>query len=929
MSPETIPEPPTPPTPKPLSLRSMLSFRNLVHAVFWSWHAVWVLAVVFGLGTQLLPGLLVATAEGLIPWDITLCAIALMVLPVFTLLAGWRLRHDHQRLFGLFYGVAGVGFTLLVVRLFLIREITTAVAMLLLTLAAGAAFFAAELFGRRPAQGLAAESVTLVGYTALLLIGAWVGVTMGIFFLPVLGLIAQKLPQGLLELLNDPPGWDQLVHLPIILAMMGFGACCAAVVVTLPFALAWIYPRAWWQQLQRWRARRSLASGLASSGAAVAVWLGAFAWGNQQPQHDAFARVESVPRDLEAQADNLAHAESIRAGLLNAALAPYRYWGSTGGERPIAELYDEAFGFDAQAAQALFDVLAIPLLYQGEALHADRRRAEIAYERFFDRPLQDGDRAAMVTAMTATWDRSDVEAGLLDVGNRNVLLSEQELSRTIDGDIARFELHEVYRNETHEVQEVFYYFELPERAAVTGLWLGDGPDRGQRFEYTVAPRGAAQAVYRQQRQQRIDPALLEQVGPRQYRMRVFPVPAIGAAQKSMHLWLEWSVLADAHGGWPLPRLAEARNVYWDADDTIRTIDGAGSDHDGWLPLRIDGDARPRTHELTIAGHVVRATPTVADPRRVPGRIAVVVDTSLSMATHAGEVRQALDRLAAMGPELDVYVAPSPWSAERPRRVELAELEPHYYGGHSHAGVLADFMRVRERADHAAVIVLSDAGSFAFLQDDAATAAWDPTGAGLSAAARARADLELLGSQAWTQPVWMLHFGGLPHAYRDQLTDLLRRTGGGVATELDTVLVRMTSDVVDGYTWEIGDAPKGDRSAGDDPFAPIAAAALIAELGGRGADLDHVHAIAKLHAVVTPWSSMIVLVDDAQREALRKASEADDRFDREAESGVESTTTPGAGLDVDATPEPHEWMLLALALLGLLAVARAKPQPRLC
>jgi MYXO-CTERM domain-containing protein len=82
-------------------------------------------------------------------------------------------------------------------------------------------------------------------------------------------------------------------------------------------------------------------------------------------------------------------------------------------------------------------------------------------------------------------------------------------------------------------------------------------------------------------------------------------------------------------------------------------------------------------------------------------------------------------------------------------------------------------------------------------------------------------------------------------------------------------------------------------------------------------------------VVTPWSSMIVLVDDAQREALRKASEAEDRFDREAESGIESTTTPSAGLDVDATPEPHEWMLLALALLGLLAVARVRPQPRLC
>jgi hypothetical protein len=65
-----------------------------------------------------------------------------------------------------------------------------------------------------------------------------------------------------------------------------------------------------------------------------------------------------------------------------------------------------------------------------------------------------------------------------------------------------------------------YYFSLPESAVITGVWLGDSPDRNQRYEYTVAPRGAAQAVYRNEVRRNMDPALVEQIGPRQYRLRV-------------------------------------------------------------------------------------------------------------------------------------------------------------------------------------------------------------------------------------------------------------------------------------------------------------------------------------------------------------------------------------------------------------------------
>lgn len=879
-------------------LRRFFTPRVLVHVVFWGWHAVWVLAVTLGFVPAVLVDLLTATYEGYIPWGITACALGIVVLPGATIVAGWRLRHDHRKLFGLFYGVAGVGFTLLCLRLFLIRELTAGVALMLVTLAAGAAFYSAALFGRVRTSTHGAAIASLLGHAALLVVGLWVAIVMGLYCVPVIVIFVSAIPEIIGEIFEGLLSPANTVRLPFMFMMAGFGACTAAVVLGLPFALVVLYTRAWWKNLQTWRSTRPLSLGLAITGAAIALWIAAFVALSRQPQHEAFERLAEAPADLDAQAENLAHTEDIRAGLLNAALAPYRYWAAEGNSRNLAEVYREAFHTtqDFLPPQRIFNVLAAPLVYDGERLDADRPAAEVAYERFFDRPMQEGERDAMMAAVSATYDRSDAEAGLLDVGNRTVRLVEQELTRTIDGDVASFELHEVYENQTQEQQEVFYYFNLPERAAITGLWLGDGPDRERRFVYQVAPRGAAQKVYRQERQRRVDPALLEQVGPRQYRLRAFPIPERGrGAPPHMHMWMTWTVLAD-DGGWPMPRLAQARNVYWD-DDTQRTLDGASANHEGWLPTRIDGVAEPSVHEAVIAGHRVRATPARPDGH-APTSLAVVIDTSLSMAAHDDEIQAALARLRGLSVAIDVYVAPSPWSAERPHRVALADFVPHYYGGHTHEGVLADFAAARGDAQYGAVIVLTDAGSFAFMQDE--TKAQLPTD--------------------WAEPIWMIHFGGLPYAYRDELVELVRATQGGVAANLDGALDRMGATVVDGYRWEITRTDASDTPA--DAFAPIAATALVGHLGDRGTDLDAIHAIAVAHDIVTPWSSMIVLIDERQREALKRASEEKDRFDREAESGVEQTTKP-QGLDVEATPEPHEWMLLGLAALGLVMMARAR------
>jgi putative PEP-CTERM system integral membrane protein len=67
--------------------------------------------------------------------------------------------------------------------------------------------------------------------------------------------------------------------------------------------------------------------------------------------------------------------------------------------------------------------------------------------------------------------------------------------------------------------------------------------------------------------------------------------------------------------------------------------------------------------------------------------------------------------------------------------------------------------------------------------------------------------------------------------------------------------------------------------------------------------------------------MIVLVNDRQKQALKEAEAASDRFDREVESGKEQLSKPLDPLTVSGVPEPEEWMLLGLVAISLVVLIR--------
>jgi len=105
---------------------------------------------------------------------------------------------------------------------------------------------------------------------------------------------------------------------------------------------------------------------------------------------------------------------------------------------------------------------------------------------------------------------------------------------------------------------------------------------------------------------------------------------------------------------------------------------------------------------------------------------------------------------------------------------------------------------------------------------------------------------------------------------------------------------------------------------EDGFADLAARRVIlSEMQRQRGELDdpetldQLHALAQENAIVTPYSSMIVLVTELQESLLEDLSELDDRYQREVEAVGE--TTPATQMPLSGVPEPEEWLLIGLAL----------------
>ena len=947
-------------------------FDVILKTSFWFWNLTFLLIAYLAILPVIGVILIRATIDGIIPLEYSLSMAATIAVPtVCTVIGAKRFRKQPLQLMRWFYGVEAPLFLLCLLRLFLLRELTPASYQIIATIALCIAAFSVEmLYGYlgkkenvqnisdsqtshnkqprffRLIRGKLSAWLQLGCHSLMLVFGIWAATLLMYYAVPAVALFTlYGFFTVVIELLSFTWGsklfgeiffrygeWvSGLIWLPLSFILCGL-TCSLFVVMPLLYGFLYIHSgRKIWQSFA---AQYGKNKALIGSLGVIAAWLAIFSALQQQPQVAALKMLATPPANDTVRQTLLAKSDMIRSGLVNAYLSPYRYLSTVGENNHIYEIYKNTFNLPEGAAQTVqnsYNFLMSPFLYQGSS--ADVKKAEKLYGEFFDTELQKGDTEAVKHAVQSTSPRKEAKAGLLNVNQEKVWLQSQEVTVKENGDWADVQLYEVYKNQTPKFQEVFYYFSLPESAAVTGVWLGNTGDLNKRFVFTVSPRGAAQPVYyNQQVIERVHPdpifleqsALLEQIGPKQYRLRAFSIPAKrefipteGPTEK--HLWLTYKVMRQPQG-WAMPVLAEKRNIFWN-QNTRRTIAGKEVKYSGkearetWLPPFLPAAAQQllTAQQAVLPGGNIISAKLLADANySLPQgkKLAVILDTSRSMAAQKKEVKETFEWLkanAAGKNAVDLYVASAagmpPKFVEDVRNFDAEKVT--FYGRIQLKEMLQQFAQLRGDKSYDTVFLVSDRHSYEFSDDRQPKVS-------ISA------------------PLWTVHLGGLPPGYDDATLKAIQDSGGGVATDMKEAMQRVattaasgpsTVSVVDGYAWSYAKSPQSKKNAKsaavtelknteNEGFKPIAARQLITALSKQKSSnqltqLDAMHAVAKNFKVVTPYSSMIVLVNKAHRYQLKQAEAKSDRFDREVESGKEELSKPNNPLNVSRDPESEE------------------------
>jgi putative PEP-CTERM system integral membrane protein len=921
--------------------KKLLKF--LAHSTFWGWNLIFITVFYCGILPFIGIPLILATFDGDIPLDFSIAFLTLIIVPVAVTYIGFKyLRKQPTELMRLFYGVEAPLVTWCLLRLFLFRELTWASGLVLGTLLVTILAFAVEVVQGYQQNQRVYSWLQMVAHSLMLLMGLYLGLVLVFYAIPVaiavIGGIAVFIV-GFFSFQWVQPLWYELTHSfawiywtvisGLLLVLFNFSA---ALFIGMPSAITGLYLSSGRKILVQFAQQYGKKTAIAGAVSTISIWLFLLFIFNQQPQVKAFNLLAKTPQN---RVELLAASTIIQRGLVNANLHPYRYLSTQEDNNHIYSIYNE-LGLPSSVAsfiQQRYNQLLSPFLYQGS--RQDVQKSADLYAKFFDIPLQKGERKSVRHALQSTAIVDQAQAGLLNIEQKKVWLEKQEVNLIPHGDWAEVEIHEVYQNKTNDVEEILYYFSLPESAAITGLWLGENEDKTKRFAFQVSPRGAAQEVYNSQveRTRPVDPALLEQVGFGQYRLRAFPVPprrtsqeiSRGEPARKMHLWLTYKVMKQ-NQGWALPQLAEQRNIFWTGQTKrIRNGKTKWSFANVWLEdyLASDNSDRRRRgevireaypkgnrqeHQINLSnGYTVAVKPLDNQSYVLPQNktYALILDTSYSMGNHLAELENNLQWWQANLPDndVDLYLIDSQDSSRYLAEIQDLDLKQLvFYGSISNPEMLNKFNQLRGGKDYDGILLVTDEGSYELTKD--------------------KQTIPELNA-----PLWLIHLGGkLPRAYDDATLQALQTSQGGITKDLATVMPRIGTEtatgatVVDGYSWSFSLEPNANSTTKG--LEPIAARQLVSYLGQKNqnslsvAELDQVHQLAKNNALVTPYSSMIVLVNDEQKELLKQAEARSDRFEREVETGVEQLNQPSNPLEVSGVPEPDFWILFIIVAIAL-------------
>lgn len=932
------------------------------YGLFWSWNIILALLTAFLLLPEMVVPIITGMVAGSVFVEQGLLSLLLFVVPLSTIIIALtkRFPSDPKLLLALFYGIELPLFFLIIARLTMFGELHAGTLHILMLSIIAVFAYAYCLLPDSDTRSLRLKAFfRQIGITCSVVVALYIGLFLLIFIFP----IGKEFLVGLFRF-----EW-LMISLKNPLSILGgiFLAYTFTLLLGLPFMLIALYSLMFNKQNQINKTVLGQNIHYLAIFLCLIVNAAIFYAANQQPQNDVFQQLEKVATSTEQKQALLQNQEQIRDGLVNAYLSSYRYLSTTSTSGLVEEMYSEAFALHPEGIprflQQSFNFLATPFLYQGNQWSKDAKKAEQLYLSFFDTPIEKGEANAINTALKSNWRRDGMKAGLINKDRQKVLITDQTVSIQEGKHSATITLSERYENQTFEQQEIYYYFQLPEEATITGIWLSDEQDKPQKYAYQVAPRGAAQKLYVQERERRVDPALLEQVGPQQYRLRIFPIPAKTRKSKRFQvnakpMFMQMSYQIPLYQQlnqqyWRLPKLLEKRNVFWNKRTEL-TINqqvqtGLRDNKEMWLPEHWPAKSATPVNDQNsqISSYLqlaeqqwlkVSFSPRANIPesseqllswakQASPQKLAVLIDISYSIHAVKDELYQNLTQLDLLdqnssqgsdsnsGFEIDFYQI-----SEQIQPIDSIsqwmQQKPLLYGHNTtlkQFGQWQEFYKEANRSKYNALILLTDQGNYESKEKQSIA----------------------LNQQL---PLWILHLGKIPaYAYADPLLDYIYQSGGGVSHQIGDVLTRLdwkqkqlqeeTARISEHYIWQyqMVDQLIDPPSQSIIPEAILAHQWISADFNRRSAKnpnslghLDRMHQLAIKQSLVSPFSSMIVLVEQRQKDELEKMSKQADRFNRDIDSGEKNLISAYDPLKVNAVPEPEEWALIIVVILMLAA-----------
>lgn len=797
---------------------------------------------------------------------------------------------DYRKVFKLFYGLEMPLILICLLRLFLLREVTPFVCLLLLSILAAVSVQLIEYYNIKK---LKFGKLMAIGYETTAIIGAYGLILSSFFILPfLLSLIISFLSFGWFDIfVSSNLSLEYLLGLPVLIistiCIILFLSCFVVAMIS-PFVSASLYVKNFIKYTKRVADKRLFVI------FAIAYISFMVLLSFQPSEAKILDNIQKYKQALSYE-DKIRAAKNLIIGhesnyeniLTNKYIAKYKYYADNtySGVKDIHDNEDVG-----QIYQKMFNFLAFPFLYSGEF---DPSSANTDYQELFDENIQTAQKNKVRRALYSTLFSSDTAATVLDKDAKSVLLKSRAISvlTNPDSPIARVKVVEEYFNTDTTDKEVFYYLTLPQGAVVTDLKLG----KNLEYKGEISTKGAARKTYEGQVVNRHDPALLEKNGLRQYTLRVYPVQTKDLQKVSY----EYITIINDNGNITLPEIYEKRNVYENSFTKYKY------ELNGHFVKDIKANAvsvGAGFVKYPVCSYIQKDLYCLKSVNKHEEfknkRVALLLDTSYSNRIFWKDYLNkdfGYQNLAANN-SVDIYFFNDLVS----KKIDLGNTEQYNIGKTKRL----DAIKAIEK-NYDIVIMLTDSGDF----DKSERVSFDVKA-----------------------PIYIIHADNKIPPYYNELTLSVLKSNGKIADSIQDVVSDYSFKQNFNGIYSNNNVVLTKESKGDDKiinntdftkyiYSKIIDNKIAEEDVSDISVLDKIHEIAKSQGIVTSYSSYIALVDKWQKKELKANEKSSNRFDANLQSGIDKTVNEGndEAEDVQAVPEPEQWAMIILGIILLLCM----------